>query len=461
MALRPFFNSKSAVLDQAERRLAWIPDFWKALSPYAYIRPEDQVLILPPNLVYKTNASGAGLVQFLEKGGRFRDLPGFSAERAAQIDAFFLDIKAAYEGRGPQLGSLAYDFDFTTLPVLGEIAVTYRCNNRCRFCYAGCNDDCVSAQMQTPELDTAGFKRIIDIFRDQAKIPFFSFTGGEPLLRDDLETLIQHAISRGLRVNLVSNGTLASPERAASLYQAGLRTAQISIEAADAGLHDQLCGMPGSHAATVDGIRNLLAAGIRVQTNSTLTALNRNALLELPAFVQSLGIDRMAMNLFIPAGTGLTDQQLLVPYTETGAFVEAARKAVRSRGMEFFWYSPTPLCMFNPIAAGLGNKSCAACDGLISVAPDGGVLPCSSWPEPVGNLLTDGFSAVWFSEKARWLKHKEYAPEACKACDSFVACQAACPLYWKVCGYGELERSTHPAWQKRKIYSGKEENTQP
>ena len=54
------------------------------------------------------------------------------------------------------------------------------------------------------------------------------------------------------------------------------------------------------------------------------------------------------------------------------------------------WYSPTPMCLFNPLADGLGNKSCAACDGLLSVAPNGDVLPCSSYPQPVGNLLQAG-----------------------------------------------------------------------
>ncbi|MCE1207240.1 MAG: SPASM domain-containing protein, partial [Spirochaetia bacterium] len=80
---------------------------------------------------------------------------------------------------------------------------------------------------------------------------------------------------------------------------------------------------------------------------------------------------------------------------------------------------------------GLGNKSCAALDGLISVAPDGAILPCSSWDEPVGNLLASSFQAVWFSEKAKTFKEKQHAPQTCRECSSFSACQGACPLYWR------------------------------
>jgi len=421
-------------------RLTWIYGFWNSLSPYAYARLEDEVVILPPNLVYKTNRTGASLLAHLSSGGRFEDIPGFSDERAAQIEDFFVSLKAAYEGRPVELGRVAYGFDFTRLPVLGEIAVTYRCDNRCRFCYAGCGDPGEAERaFGTHELDTAGFRRIIDMFRDEAKIPFFSFTGGEPLIRPDVEELAAYARSRGLRTNLVTNGRLATPARAASLFAAGITTAQVSLEAPSADLHDRLCGAPGAFDETVAGIRALQAAGMSVQTNSTLTMANRDVLLELPRFVATLGVRRMSMNLFIPTGSGATASDLFFPYTLAGAFIDEARKRARQAGVDFFWYSPTPLCLYNPLARGLGNKSCAACDGLLSVSPSGDLLPCSSWPEPVGNLMESGFKALWFSDRAAHFKQKRYAPHSCRACSSFTACQAACPLYWRWAGYGEIE----------------------
>lgn len=429
-------------MSQALDRLEWVYGFWKSLSPYAYARVEDEVIILPPNLVYKTNRTGAALLDHIGAGGRLEDIPGFTDQRASEMESFFLSLKAAYEGRPVELERVAYDFDFTRLPVLGEIAITYRCNNRCRFCYAGCGDESglALAQSGSPELATADWKRVIDIFKDEAKIPFFSFTGGEPLVRPDVEELASYAVSRGLRVNLVTNGRLATPERSASLFASGLQTAQVSLEAPSAALHDSLCGAPGAFAETVAGIKAMLAAGISVQTNATLTRANRDALLKLPAFVAGLGVRRMSMNLFIPTGTGSTAFDLFFPYSETGAFIDEVRKEAHAAGVDFFWYSPIPLCLYNPIARGLGNKSCAACDGLISVSPSGGVLPCSSWPEPIGDLLADGFSHLWFSKKARWFKEKHYAPAECVACSSFTACQAACPLYWRYAGYGEIRQ---------------------
>jgi radical SAM protein with 4Fe4S-binding SPASM domain len=77
-------------------------------------------------------------------------------------------------------------------------------------------------------------------------------------------------------------------------------------------------------------------------------------------------------------------------------------------------------------------------DGLLSVSAAGDVLPCSSFPEPMGNLLAEDFRDVWFSPRARYFKCKEYAPEECAGCESFTACQAACPLYWRYAGTSEI-----------------------
>lgn len=436
---------KSRAGVKAAERLDWIYGFWKALSPYAYARIEDEVVILPPNLVYKTNATGAKLIAHVDSGGRFEDIPGLTEARADEIGRFFFDLKSAYEGKpfadGRAMERVPYGPGFTRLPVLGELAVTYRCDNRCRFCYAGCGDPEAEAKASAAdELDTAGFKRVIDMFRDDAKIPFFSFTGGEPLVRPDVEELAAYAVALGLRVNLVTNGRLATPARAAALFASGIKTAQVSLEAPEAALHDELCGRDGAFDGTVAGIASMIAAGISVQTNSTLTAANREALLGLPAFVAGLGIRRMSMNLFIPVGSGKGASDLFVPYSEVGGFVDEARKRAHAALVDFHWYSPTPVCLYNPIARGLGNKSCAACDGLLSVAPNGDVLPCSSWPEAVGNIACDGFEAVWFSDEAAWFKNKRYAPPECAGCGSFAACQAACPLYWAHAGYGELAK---------------------
>lgn len=437
--------------------LSWIDSFWAKAGSYIFCREEDGVLILPPNRVYKVNRSAAALVAFLARGGSIHAVRLPSRDAAEDTARFFGDLAALYRGEQPVNGTVSqeqYSFSFTRLPILGEIALTYRCNNACRFCYAGCGaphgrasasrkekahpesatPELSNTASSHPELDTRAFMRIIDIFADEARIPFFSFTGGEPTLREDLEELIAHARARKLITNLVTNGTLIDERRATSLKSAGLGSAQVSLEAPEAELHDSLAGRPGAFKETCRGIAALLEAGIPTQTNTTITRANRDAAVCMPEFLASLGICRFSMNLFIPTIAGPVTDELFLSYEEAGPIVEAVTRQARRLDMTFFWYSPTPFCTFNPIARGYGNKSCAAADGLISVAPDGAVLPCSSWDAPLGHLLTQSFRDIWFSERAQFYKQKQFAPEACKACSSFIACQGACPLYWRYTG---------------------------
>jgi sulfatase maturation enzyme AslB (radical SAM superfamily) len=263
--------------------LGWIDDFFREAKAHIFARPEDGVVILPPNQVYKANATGIAIVKHMLGGGRVAAIPGIAdEERARQVAAFVSDLRALYLGEAAADGhspfeTVPYTFQYTKLPILGEIAVTYRCNNACVFCYAGCGGKgagCAAgpagAAARTPrdtaagrEMTLAESQRVMRIFKEEAKIPFFSFTGGEPLLREDLDEMIAFACRLGLQVNLITNATLASRARARKLFKAGLRTAQVSVESLSPETHDLLTARPGSFASTLEGIANLRAAGDR------------------------------------------------------------------------------------------------------------------------------------------------------------------------------------------------------
>jgi radical SAM protein with 4Fe4S-binding SPASM domain len=462
-------QGKAAAAGGLAHSLGWIDDFFRQARDHIFAREEDEVVILPPNQVYKSNATGIAIVRHLLAGGKAEAIPGIGEDdRARQVAGFVSDIRALYLGETAEDGrapyeTVPYSFQYTRLPILGEIAVTYRCNNACVFCYAGCGAHAAgcggAGLVGTPrsvsgadgrEMSLDAVKRIIGIFTRDAQIPFFSFTGGEPLLRNDLEKMIGYARKCGLQVNLITNATLADRRRARSLFKAGLRTAQVSIESPDAVTHDALTARPGSHAATLAGLQCLQEAGISVQTNTTITAMNSLDAPRMPSFLEGLGVRRFAMNLYLPPGAdkgsaGPHAEKLFVPYRGAGAIVEAVRVAAKDAGLTFYWYSPLPHCHYNTIARGLGNKSCAAMDGLLSVSPAGDVLPCSSYPETMGNLLELGFRDIWFSPRAEFFKNKRYAPPECGGCDSFTACQAACPLYWRYAGTSEIKNGNAAA----------------
>jgi radical SAM protein with 4Fe4S-binding SPASM domain len=429
--------------------LDWIDAFVAKISPYVHVRLTDRVLIRLPNQAFKLNRTGAHVLHHIVHGGSVKDIlkaRSFDKELPGQLRSFFTDLSRtldsaicdAYES--PSLERVTFELGYIELPILSEVALTWRCNIKCQFCYASCT--CTSEpdeESGIDELSTKDVKRVLDIIRHDAEVPSVSFTGGEPVLREDLTELIAYATATlKMRVNLITNGTLITQDAANRFKKAGLASAQVSIESPDPDVHDRIVGVKNAFQASVDGFQALKNAGITVHPHATLCRLNQQSLPQMARFARSLGVDRFSLNMIIPAGRGIAED-LAIKYSEIEEIVLEVKAAAESAGIRFMWYSPTPMCLFNPVCNQLGNKGCSACEGLLSVDPYGRILPCSSWKEPVGNLLQDGFRPLWFGQKGRSLREKWSAHPQCRECEHFAVCHGACPLYFKVHGYGELE----------------------
>jgi radical SAM protein with 4Fe4S-binding SPASM domain len=431
--------------------IAWVDEFIARVRPYIFVRTEDNILIKRPNQAVKINRTGALILKSLLEGMPILTLAkklGNDRSKITECVRYIITVKQHLEGTldplgyNPALSHEPFEMNFSRYPVLSEIAITSRCNLACNFCYAGCNCS-RKKQHAAGEMTPKEIMTIISRIYSQAKVPSVSFTGGEPTLNPHLHEFIAYAKKTGMRVNLITNGTLIDEPFARKLAKAGLDSAQVSLEAAEPSLHDTIAGVCGAFEKSVAAVRFLRSCGIATHTNTTVTRMNMDACVALPGFVkETLGCDKFSMNVMIPVGNGAGDDSLKVTYEAIGPFIEAMIARSRDAGIEFMWYSPVPLCMFNTIAHGLGNKGCAACDGLISIAPNGDVLPCASCADSVGNLLADDFETIWQSPKATRYRTKGFAHEVCKSCDDFAVCNGACPLYWQDRGFGELERRT-------------------
>jgi radical SAM protein with 4Fe4S-binding SPASM domain len=427
------------------KRLGWIDEFIQNVRPYIFVRTEDNILIKRPNQATRINTTGALTLKFLLEGGSIQQLlKKTGQDKAREIEMFMLAVKSYIDGKlhefslNPAIESSTFEMNFSKLPVLSEFALTYRCNLKCRFCYAGCN--CTSnPNGSNDEISLKECIQIIDTIIFKAKVPSISFTGGEPTLRrKELLACIKHARKREMRVNLITNGTQIDKSYGQELVKAGLDSVQVSIEGTTSNTHDMIVGASGAFEKSLTAVEIFKNLGIHVHTNTTLNRLNIEECLQLPGFVKKLGLDRFSMNLIIPTGSSIFNKELVIHYSEVGPIVEKIHAISKKKQVEFMWYSPIPMCMFNTITEGLGNKGCAACDGLLSIAPDGNVLPCSSYDKPVGNILTDKFEPLWNNDEATFFKQKKFAHNICKQCDKISLCNGGCPLYWRNIGYNEL-----------------------
>ncbi len=348
------------------------------------------------------------------------------AQAARDYAQFRADFEQIIRPEGCPVCALA-DMEFTapfsarpTAPYRMDLALTYRCNNDCAHCYN-------ARPRAYPEISTAEWIKIIDRLWELG-IPHIVFTGGEPTLRDDLPELIAHAEANGQITGINTNARrLSDPRFVAALLKAGLDHVQITLESHDPHIHDRMVGKRGAWDQTVAGLRNVLATPLYVMTNTTMLRANSPTLGQTLDFLASERVPTIGLNALIYAGHGLTVGSGLRE-SELPALLELARQKTDTHDQRLIWYTPTQYCQFDPMQLELGVKGCTAALYNMCVEPDGGVIPCQSYYEQLGNLLSDPWSSIWEHPLAVQLREREYAPAVCRACALLPECGGGCPL---------------------------------
>ena len=183
--------------------------------------------------------------------------------------------------------------------------MTKACNLKCMHCYAH-----ATAGPATDELSTAEAKAMIDDLSEYGA-PVILFSGGEPLMRPDLPELARYATGKGMRAVISTNGTLISKDKAKELKDIGLSYVGVSLDGMPE-VHDKFRGVPGAFEQAIEGIRNSMAAGLKVGLR--FTVFQHNAA-EVPALFDILereGIPRICFYHLVYAGRGskLRDEDL-------------------------------------------------------------------------------------------------------------------------------------------------------
>jgi len=164
-------------------------------------------------------------------------------------------------------------------------------------CTRKCNLHCVHCYSSAGEQDTAGVlttEQAKSFIHDLAdfSVPVILFSGGEPLLREDIFELAHFAREQGLRTVLSTNGTLISEKIAREIKKADFAEVGISLDGIGA-KNDRFRGKKGAYQAALQGIRNCVALGIRVSLRLTITSYNHTEIPAIFDLVEREGIERI------------------------------------------------------------------------------------------------------------------------------------------------------------------------
>ncbi len=277
----------------------------------------------------------------------------------------------------------------------------WNCTNNCVLCYA-----CGEPKSELEELDTASWKRIIDICREN-HIPQLTFTGGEPTMREDLPELIAYASWFVTRLN--TNGTLLSEELCTRLKEASLDNIQITLYSSDEKIHNALVGNE-TFEKTKQGIINALKVGLDVSVNTPICSLNSDYVKTLE-FLKSLGVEYVTCSGIIQGGAAIDENATSYGLSEDELLkiLATAKRYCDKNNMDINFTLPGCVDEKKLKSIGFQPPVCGACLSNMAIAPDGTVVPCQSWlneKRDLGNILHTNWKEIWNNRLCRSIRRK-------------------------------------------------------
>jgi MoaA/NifB/PqqE/SkfB family radical SAM enzyme len=277
-------------------------------------------------------------------------------------------------------------------PTTATLSLTVRCQCRCVHCGS---DNFKAAGKK--EVTTGEVKRVID----QALalgVCNIVFTGGEPMLREDLCDLVVHVDKDRAQAMMFTNGFALTEENVRRLRGAGLHALNISIDSPDAAIHDRLRALPGCFAKAMEGAARARRAGILTGISTYATAKNiRDGSLErILEIGRREGFHEVTIFDCLPAGKWLRSSALLLKQEEREAIIALARKYVEM---------PHPMGVI--AQSWINSPRGTGCFGgfyQFYMTAFGDINPCDFNPITFGNIRDASVGEIW----EKMTSHPEY-----------------------------------------------------
>lgn len=295
--------------------------------------------------------------------------------------------------------------------------ITEKCNLSCSHCY-----------QETREQKELSYKELLSILeqirtlKSHWHIPIaLTLTGGEPLLRPDLFSLLEE-IHGEFPLAILTNGTIMTKEIAKRLRKLNPRFVQVSIEGTKK-THDTIRG-EGSFTKACRGITVLKKAGVRTLISFTASKKNYKEFPSVVSLGVKLKVDSVWADRLIPEGSGKDMEKEILSTEEFDEFLSLMNK----------WRL---IAKFNPLTRTkvtmnralqfLKRKGrmyhCSAGDSLITIGADGTLFPCRRMPIPVGNILATPLMELYHqSDLFHQLRDSTNLDPRCAECEYKESC---------------------------------------
>ena len=295
---------------------------------------------------------------------------------------------------------------------------TYRCPSKCVFCYNCWKYDYI----QEPEISIDQFKVVLK------KLPEFKrfvISGGEPLLRSDLEEIIVEAKNYTDNVSVLTSGILLN-EYYAELFRDHEIYVQIPFHGMEK-IHNELTGVKDGYKRAIMGIAYLKKHNVKFATTTVATKKNVNELKQVFELGVALGASALQVIRFMPGGAGMKNTEFMLNAEEYTMMLDALNSVCARYRIPGAIGAPNVPCRFpegkyKHITMG----SCSAGIDWIAVDPSGRARICNHSPTILGNLLHQEFEEIWQHPILKAFRSLEIIPKECNDCEKRLECRGGC-----------------------------------
>ncbi len=289
--------------------------------------------------------------------------------------------------------------------------LSYKCPLACAYC-----SNPLDFREYKNELDAASWARVFREAEDLGVVQAH-LSGGEPLVRRDLEDIVRSAHDVGLYVHLVTSGIPLAPERAKALAASGVDAVQVSLQGTDDDVTERIAGLR-CHARKLDAIRWFQDAGLSVTVNVVLHRANIERAAEIIGLAESLGARRLELANVQVLGWALENRDTLLPD-------EAAVDRVRALAMDAQKRLLGKMEIILAMPDYFRGRPRACMGGWASstfvVGPTGVALPCHAARSIAGmefpSVSEKSLAWIWNESPAfQRFRGEAWMPEPCRSC---------------------------------------------
>ncbi|MES9880494.1 MAG: radical SAM protein [Sedimenticola sp.] len=280
------------------------------------------------------------------------------------------------------------------------VNLTRRCNLACAHCYM---DAEARLEGGEGELTTDEVKALLDEIASRSNETMVVLTGGEPMVRRDLEQLVAHGNQLGLSIVVGSNGVLLDEERVVALKAAGVMGMGISLDSLNPESHDSFRGCNGSWEKSLNGMDLCRKHDLPFQVHFSVTEKNAHEVQAMIDFAKASGAHVLNIFFLVCTGRGesMSDitparyeavlKQLVEAQEQTQDLIIRARCAPHYKRVAYEHNPDSPLTR----AQGYEGGGCLAGIHYCRITPEGAVTSCPYIPDEEGSIRKQGFWEIW------------------------------------------------------------------